>query len=160
MKKLITLLAVLLTAQALWAGNIKEVFNEFKDAEHADYVSISPFLIKIGKMFVDDEDGEAQWALKHIKSMQVLDLDDCSADVKQRFAKRISQLQLDGYEPLVRVNEDGEQVRILIKGKENVIHEMLIVCAGTDDCTLVRFKGKFKESDIDQLLNQDDNAKD
>ena len=56
MKKLTALIALMLLAQATWATDIKDVFNEFKDTPRAEYVSISPFLMKIGKCFIDEEE--------------------------------------------------------------------------------------------------------
>ncbi len=160
MKKLTILLTALLLAQATWAVDIKAVFDEFKDTPRAEYVSISPFLMKIGKCFIDEEDGPEMALAKQIHSMKVLDLEDCAPEVKARFTKRIADLNRDGYETLMRVNEKGEKVNILVKEKKNVIREMLIVCAGPDDCTLVLFKGKFKTEDIDRLINEENIDKD
>lgn len=160
MKKLATLLTILLLAQATWAINVKEVFNEFKDTPRAEYVSISPFLMSIGKCFINEEEGPEMALAKQIKSMKVLDLEDCSPDVKARFSRRIADLCHDGYETLVRVNDEGEKVNILVKEKNNVIREMLILCTSPDDCTMVLFKGKFKTEDIDRLINEDSMGQD
>ena len=92
MKKLTILLTALLLAQATWAVDIKAVFDEFKDTPRAEYVSISPFLMKIGKCFIDEEDGPEMALAKQIRSMKVLDLEDCDPEVKARFTKRIADL--------------------------------------------------------------------
>ena len=160
MKQLITLIALMLLAQATWATDIKDVFNEFKDTPRAEYVSISPFLMKIGQCFIDEEEGPEMALAKQVRSMKVLDLSDCSPEVKARFTRRMADLDDKGYETLVRVNDEGEKVNILVKQKNDVIREMLIVCAGTDDCTLVFFKGKFKPEDIDRLVNDNTTRRD
>ena len=154
MRKLIGTIALMLVMQTVWAGNVNDVFNEFKKTEHADYVSVSPFLMKLGKLLVKHEDKEAYDIIRHINSVQVLDLEDCSTAVKQRFARSIALLDHDGYETMMRVNDEGEKVNILAKTKRGVIREMLIVCNGPEDCVLVRIKGKIKESDIDKLVEQ------
>lgn len=154
MKRLIGIMALLLALQSVWAGNVGGVFNEFKDAKHADYVYVSPFLMKLGKMFMRNEDKETYDMVRNVSSVQVLDLEECSTAVKQRFTRRIARLNRNGYETMVRVNDEGEKVGILTKTKGDVIREMLIVCSGQDDCVLVRIKGKFKESDIDKLVAQ------
>ena len=66
---------------------------------------------------------------------------------------------MDGYEELMRVNDDGDKVRILMKTKKEVIRELLLVCTGNDDCTLVQINGKFTKDDIDQLVNQETGKK-
>ena len=43
--------------------------------------------------------------------------------------------------------------------KKEVIKEMLIVCSGSEDCALIQFKGNFKESDIDALVQQAENQR-
>ena len=112
MRKLIGTIALMLFMQTVWAGNVNDVFNEFKKTEHADYVSVSPFLMKLGKLLVKHEDKEAYDIIRHINSVQVLDLEDCSTAVKQRFARSIALLDHDGYETMMRVNDEGEKVNI------------------------------------------------
>ncbi len=155
MKKRLVCLWIVLIAlmQSVCAGNVQQVFDEFKKVNHADYVSISPFLMKLGMMFAGTGDETDQIARK-VKSLKVLDLEDCSAEVKQRFSQRIARLNEDGYETLMRINDSGEKVNILIKTKKETIREMLIVCNGPEDYCLILLKGKFKASDIDALVEQ------
>lgn len=162
MKKLICTALMLLAIQLSWAVNAKQLFNEFKNAENADYVSIPSLLLKMGQMFMDDEDKDDTGAdlAKKINSMKVLDLEKCSDSVKRRFMKRVNELNTDGYEELMRVNGDeDEKVKILIREEGTTIKEMLIVCSSPDDCALIQFTGNFKESDIEALVKQETDRK-
>lgn len=96
------------------AQNVDAIFNEFKDEPNADFVTISPFLMSTGKMFVQ---GEGSEALSKIKSIRALELESCASDVKARFNKQIDHLDTEGYETLIRVNDSGDKVRILAKQK-------------------------------------------
>ena len=73
-------------------------------------------------------------------------MEACSKNVQERFNKKINAQQIEGYETLVQVNDEGEKVRILAKSKNDVIRELLIVCTGNGDCTLVQLKSEQKQN--------------
>ena len=114
-------------------------------------------MMSLGKMFAGhDEDAEI---IRKIKSIKVLDLESCTASVKERFSKKVNRLSLKGYDELMRVNDEGEKVRVLMKTKKETIRELLFVCTGKEDCTLVQINGKFTTEDIDKLVNQETKKK-
>ena len=107
---------------------------------------------------VDADDREERQALKlasKLSSVRVLDLDDCSRDVKARFADETDRLEEKGYETLVRVNDDGEKVRICLRRENDYITELLIVNRSDDDASMVQLKGHSLESEIGKLMNAD-----
>ena len=75
-------------------------------------------------------------------------MEACSTSVKERFSKKINAQRIKDYETLVQVNDEGEKVHILAKSKNDVIRELLIVCTGNGDCTLVQLKGKVSKEKI------------
>lgn len=157
MKKYIFTLLMLIACQLSYGQSIDSLFDEFGSAQNADCVNVSPFLMSIGKMFAgNDKDAEI---IGKVKSMRVLDLEECSESIKTRFSKKANKLSLDGYEELMRVNDSGEKVRVLMKEKKDVIRELLFVITGNDDCTLVQINGKFTKDDIDKLVNQETGKK-
>ena len=56
-------------------------------------------------------------------------------------------------------HDEGEKVRVLMKAKKETIRELLFVCTGKEDCTLVQINGKFTKEDIDKLVNQETKKK-
>ena len=91
--------------------------------------------------------------LKGTDSVQVLDLSSCSSNIKDDFAKKVKTLKDEGYETLVRSNENGENVRVLVKIKNEEIRELVVISTGNDS-SLVKIKGKFKKSDIAKLTDK------
>lgn len=158
---MIAICLLLATMQTAWAIDAEQLFKEFKEARNAEYVSIPRFLMKVGVMIADksDESAETKRLMRSVHSMKVLDLEDCSSSVKQKFMERIDDLSADSYETLVRVNDEGDKVKILARAEKDVFKEILIVCGGTEDCTLVQFTGNFKESDINALMEQAENQR-
>lgn len=157
MKKYIIALLLLLTCQLSYGQSIERLFDEFSTEKNAECTNVSPFLMKLGKLFIGN-DPDAQ-IVRCIHSMKVLDLEACSSQVKKRFNTQAARLKLNDYEELMRVNENGEKVRILIKKKKETIRKLAILCFGGDDCTLVHIRGKFHQKDIDQLIQSETKKK-
>ena len=144
------------------AGNTNpdEIFDSFRNEPQAECIQVPKILLKMGTTFAAvsaDDNGERQ-ALKlasKLSSVRVLDLDDCSRDVKARFADETDRLEEKGYETLVRVNDDGEKVRICLRRENDYITELLIVNRSDDDASMVQLKGHILESEIGKLMNAD-----
>ena len=157
MKKIIATLALIIVCQDIFAQNIDTLFEKFSKEEQAESVSIPPFIMSIGKLFMSDKDLSIA---KGICSLRILDLEDCPINVKERFSEQVNKLHLEGYEPMIQVNEDGEKVRIFALPYKDSIKELLLVCSGKDDCALIQMKGKIKKEDIVQLVNEQTSKKD
>lgn len=144
------------------AGNTNpdEIFDSFRNEPQAECIQVPKLLLKLGTTFaaVDADDREERQALKlasKLSSVRVLDLDDCSRDVKARFADETDRLEEKGYETLVRVNDEGEKVRICLRRENDYITELLIVNRSDDDASMVQLKGHILESEIGKLMNAD-----
>ncbi len=130
MKKFVFTLLLVFVCHLGYAQSINGLFNEFGSEKNADCVKVSSFMMSLGKMFAGhDEDAEI---IRKIKSIKVLDLESCTASVKERFNKKVNRLSLKGYDELMRVNDEGEKVRVLMKTKKETIRELLFVCTGKE----------------------------
>ena len=152
MKKYLVAIALMIACQTTFAQSTKDFFEEFGKEWNAESVSISPFLMTIGRLFMDNDTPNIA---KSIRSMKVLDLEDCSSKVKTRFNEKVNSLQLEGYENMIQTSENGEKVRILTRMENDAIRELLIVCTGNDDCALIQLNGKIKKEDIAELVNEE-----
>ena len=154
MKKFVFTLLLVFVCQ-IWAT--PKAFNgtlsmNSGSEKNAEYVSASPFLMFIGKMFYPYNDEGKEIASK-IRSAKILDLDECSPDVKQRFSRQFEALSNNGYETLMQMNEDGERIHIQMRMKKEVIRELLIAIIEDDECSLIQVNGKIRKQDIAQLIN-------
>lgn len=78
------------------------IFSDYKDEPHAEVTVVPRLLLKLGtgmaKMGMDDKDDrQALNLVSKINSIRILDLDDCSREVKQRFLTDVQQLGESGY---------------------------------------------------------------
>ncbi len=157
MKKCLFTLLLFCVCCMSFAQNVDGLLDKFSSEKNAECVKVSRLIMSLGSMFVgQDEDA---WILRKIKSIRVLDLDDCQTNVKERFHREVDKLCFNGYDELIRVNDEGEKVRVLMRMKKETICELLLVCAGKEDCAIVQINGKFTKDDIDKLVNQETGKK-
>lgn len=153
MNKYIFTLLILLTCQLAYGQSIDNLFDEFGKEPNAECVRISPFMMSIGRLFASNgEDGKV---MRKIKSLKVLDLEECPNEVKERFGKQAGKATIENYEELMRINDQGDKVRVLTKMQKETIRELLLVCTGNGNCTLIQINGKFTKDDIDKLVNEE-----
>lgn len=158
MKKLFLTMCLVIAAHTAFAQTAGSLIDQFKNEPKAEFVHIPRLMMALGKIVakscIDDEDDRKSYDIvKKISSMRVLDLGYCPSDTKQRFRNALGNLNTKGYEELVRVNDDGENTRILTKMKGGKICELLILNGGSDDCTIVEIKGEIRTGDLNRLMN-------
>lgn len=154
MRKYIVNLLMFSFSCTCFAQDVDELFSEFRHKAKAEYISVSPFLMKFAKIFASG-DADSRRIIRKVKAVKVLDLEDCKADVRNSFAQKADSFIPTGYEELIKVSDDGDKTRILMKTKKEKVRELLVMCWGKDDCTLVQVRGKIKKEDIDKLVNND-----
>ena len=162
MKKLFLTMCLVIVAHTAFAQTADNLIDQFKNEPKAEFVHIPRLMMAMGKItpksgIYDKDDPTGNDIIKKISSMRMLDLGCCSPDTKQRFQNAIANLNTNGYEELVRVNDNGEKTRILTKMKGETICELLILNGGNDDCTIVEIKGKIRTSDLSKLINAQGN---
>lgn len=154
MKTILVAIAMMIACQNTFAQQVNELFDTFKSEQGADYMQISPLMMKIACLFMRNDNAESRF-VKGIKSAKVLDLEDCTEKVKEDFKKEANLLNLKGYETLFIAREDGETVKILAKSDEKNIRELLIFTIDKVDCGAILMKGKIKKDDIAVMINED-----
>ena len=155
MKKIIATLALIIACQSTFAQNVDTLFGQYKDKEGADYMNIPSLMLKIMRTFTIGNNDKSYRFIKGIKSVKVLDMEDCSPKVKADFLQEAMKLKLNGYETLVQTKEDGEEVKLLAKMDDEAISELIILITGKDDCGLTLMKGKIKKEDIEVIMTED-----
>ena len=155
MKKTILTLALGIICQSTFAINIDNLFAQFKDKEGADYMNIPSLVLKFMRTFTKSNNDKSYHFLKGIKSINVLDMEECPSEVKADFLKEAKKLNLNGYETLVQTKDKGEEVKLVAKMDEEAISELIILISGKDDCGLTLLKGKIKKEDINVMMTDD-----
>lgn len=158
MKKIIIFLAIAAMAvQDLSAKSAKDLIKEFRHEKNAEYVHVSPLLMKLAKIAASDKDADEsdRTILRKIKSIHTLSLEDCTKEVKEKFISETRKLD-DEYQLLLTANTDDEQARIMMRTKGKTVRELIILGIDGDDCTIARFKGRLSNNDIQKLMDTQD----
>ncbi len=151
MKKIIVTMVLILGVQMGQAQTVKGIIRDFRGEKEAVCVRVPWLPIKILAMFGDDK---ASTAVRHINSIRVLELSDCSDEVKERFESKLQQLKPKDYEPLIAMKDDGSRVYMWGKIEDEVIRELVIGVTGDGDATLCCIKGNLTMDDLNVSMSK------
>ena len=143
--------AFVMIMQGGMAQTVNGLFRQFKDQPEAEYKDLTPLLMGIIKTFaIDEEDDKGDdKVIKSIKSIRVLDLEECAPEIRREYARKARNLKPRGMEMLMQVKKDDGTVCIWGKIKREKVKQVLVL---TPD-KLVSIKGRFDLEKISQLLN-------
>lgn len=148
MKKAIIYLFSFILSFSASGKTLEDIISEFSKAPRAENVNLRKFLFSSLTI--------ANWGSKNfnkkINSMSVLDLESCSRDTKLQFAEQIENLEIEGYEVLMKVKDDDDNVLIMSKSKKGKVKELVIITV--NDPTIIRLKGNFTLSDLADVKNE------
>ena len=123
---------------------IEQLFNEFSKEKNTTHIKIGGFLMSFAKVFTDT---------KGVSGVEVFSFDECSKSVITDFNEAVKNIEDKSYETLFSTNENGEKTKILIKIKDDLINEIVVI-AGGDRPALVRIKGKIKPDEIKNVIEK------
>lgn len=156
MKK-VMMMAVLafmtMTVQAQMS--VDRLMRKYKHSPKAEYVHVPKMMMSLAKAIKTGDADDYTKYLKHIDSIKVLDMEDCSKAVKQQFFKDVARLKTVGYEELMTAKEADEQTVIMVKRSKTRIKELVIVDSGDDDAALIQILGNIKNSEIQKILAEE-----
>lgn len=153
MKKYIFTLLLLLACQLTYGQSLDSLFDEFGKAPNAECVRISPFLMSVGRLFAENEEGSE--IVKKIKSMRVLDLEDCPAEVKERFGQQVKKADTGDYEELMRINDNGDKTTIYLKRGKNEKKEFVLLNDEKDEFNIIVISGDLTLQEIQQIIQKE-----
>lgn len=99
----------------------------------------------LARKFVKDE----EFTLEGVRRVEIGVYEVKGLKKGQESPSPLDLTKLEGWEPIVRVHEPGEDVMVLFKEKDDVVRALLVVVAESDEWVLVRIRGK-----LDQVMEQ------
>ena len=129
--------------------SIDKLFNDFTKEKGVNHVNVGKITMTFAGLFTD---------VMGVSGVEVFSFDSCEQAVKDKLNEAIASLKDNDYETMVSVNEDNERTRILVKLKDEVIKELVVLTTG-DDPAMIRIKGNIKQSDIEKVINKNKSDK-
>lgn len=151
MRKIIVVMALMFGIQMSQSQTVDGIIREFCSEEDAVCVKVPWLPMRLVGLFADDEAGRV---IRHISSIRVLDLSDCSQQVQERFATELQQLKMKGYEPLLTVKDDDSHIKMWGKMNDERISELVIGVSGDGDATLCCIKGNLTMDDLNVSMSE------
>ena len=153
MKKVMIIAALAFMTMTVQAQmSVDRLMRKYKHSPKAEYVHVPKMMMTLAKAIKTGDADDYTKYLKHIDSIKVLDMEDCSNAVKQQFFKDVTQLKTAGYEELMTAKEADEQTVILAKRNKTGIKELVIVESDNDDAALIQILGNIKNSEIQKIV--------
>jgi len=132
------------------ADVIESYFEKYEESDDFTIVMISPRMFSlIAKLDIDEMEEDVRNVIKDLRGLRVMTTEE---DGMAHYKELSSQLKFSEYEELMRVKDEDNNVRIMIK--ENTagkISELLLLVGSEDEFVLVSFIGNIDINKIAQL---------
>lgn len=159
MIRFIITLVLALVSQVLFSQN---VFEKFENNDEVTTVIVSKKMFEMmGKVKVDSKDPQTQQFLNLVKKLENLKVYTTSnlkvgAELKLAAEKYLKSANL---EELMRINDSGKNVRILIKtgAKDTQVKELFMLIEGSakdKETVILSLTGDFDLNEISALTDQ------
>lgn len=135
--------------------SVDRLMRKYKHSPKAEYVHVPKLMMSLAKTIMTADSDDYTKYIKHINSIKVLDMEDCSKAVKQQFFKDVARLKTVGYEELMTAKEADEQTVIMVKRSKTGIKELVIIDSDDDDAALIQILGNIKNSEIQKIIAEE-----
>ena len=143
--KILPVIILMISLPAL-GNNIDKLFSNYAKTADTEHIKINKFVTTLLKPFASE--------LKGIDSIEVINLDECSDKIKTNLDNMLKNNNFfNGYETLIRNNDENETSIVLIKIKNDIIKELVVINTG-DSHELVRIKVNLNKKQILKLTDK------
>lgn len=155
MRKIFNLLFVLLIVKIGYSQNfIERQYTSLINDENSTRVVVSGKLFEYAATFVKgSEEPESKEIGELIGQVKGFDLISSKvSDPRSEFTKGMKAL--NGFDELIRVKSEDNNVAILIKESNDIIHELVGLIANKDEFVAFTLEGKFNMNQITELAKK------
>ena len=154
MRRTIFILCILMAGATLSAQTIgtNSLYQKYKGQKGVVSLYLPGFVMKFAANIADLDAGEDE-LLRSVRSIRVLTIDDA-----ERFpdANFVTEARMKpgqgGFDTLLEVHEDGENVMILGKQKKGKLRELLVLVGG-DENVMVHIRGRMNADILGSISN-------
>lgn len=154
MRRLIFLLCIVLIGTTLSAQTIgtNNLYQKYRGQKGVVSLYLPGFVMKFAAN-VADLDGDEDLLLRSVRSIRVLTIDDTERFPDANFVRE-SRMKpgKGGFETLIEVYDDGEDVMILGKQKRGKLKELLVLVGGEEN-VLVHIRGRLNADMLGSISN-------
>lgn len=154
MKNLIIILVTVCIGFSANAQNdvVTKLFNDYYDDENFTKISVSS---KMFELFTnieagDEDEEEILEAVSKLKGLKVIAADSIG-NSKELYASAIKKVSGNGYDELMEVKDAQENMKFMIKEKDGLINELVMVVGGNKSFVIMSLYGEIDLKKISKL---------
>lgn len=151
------LIIILITACIGFSANaqndvVTKLFNDYYDDENFTKISVSSKMFELfTNIEADDEDEEAILeAVSKLKGLKVIAADSVG-NSKKLYSSAVKKVSGNGYEELMEVKDAKENMKFMIKEKDGLITELVMIVGGNKSFIIMSLYGEIDLKKISKL---------
>lgn len=159
-KLLVSLVLIMAVVSSTFAQDIDQFISDLSKLEGVQHQRIDREMLdgQLKAAAEADPSGKLKSQLppflEKIDLIEVVVSEDSSADIKNEFASKLSDLKVgEDFETLLKVKEEDTVVQILLK-KEKEKSTIYVLVTDEDDIVAVKMYGDFTEEDITNIVKE------
>lgn len=127
------------------------------DTDRTTAISLGPLPLRLARAVIDD-DPEAEAVLKGLKAIRVYvyEIDRRADRVHERLNENSRQLNRQGWQTVVRVNEADESTHVLIRERQGRIRGMAVLSSDGDELVMINMIGTLDPNMLAAYMGQVD----
>ncbi|MCK5105725.1 MAG: DUF4252 domain-containing protein [Cyclobacteriaceae bacterium] len=151
------LIIILITACIGFSANaqndvVTKLFNDYYDDENFTKISVSS---KMFELFThiepgDEDEEEILEAVSKLKGLKVIAADSVG-NSKELYTKAVKKISGNGYEELMEVKDAEEDMKFMIREKDGIIDELVMVVGGNKSFFILSLYGEIDLKKISKL---------
>ncbi len=154
MKHILILIVLLLGGTSLQAQDdaIARYFGKYMDDDNFTSIYISKKMFSLIARMDEDADPESKEVIENLAGLRILVRED-AGDSNKFYEEAITMIPTETYEELMTIRNADENIRFLIKEKNDKISELLMLIAGEEDFVLISIIGDIELDKISVLAD-------
>ena len=121
-------------------------------------INLGGTMLNFVSMMSSSESPETSEMISKLKGIrvQIYELDDNVDAARDQFGKTKSNLKSSGWEPIVQVNEDDEQVLVYMKMENGNMEGMTVMVVDEDEAVFVNVIGQLNPAELGKVMDSFD----
>ena len=160
MRYLIVLCTLFMGMNTLQAQSdaISQYFDQYVDDENFTVVYVSAKMFEIlGKLDLEGlDEPEAEQAMEVVKTLKGIRVLTTEENPQKYYKEALQKINVNDYELLVSVRDEGENVRLFVKNQGDIINELFVLVGGEDEFVLVSLIGDIDLKTISKIASSVD----
>lgn len=129
---------------------IQSFYNKYSQIEDVLDIKLSGGILKMVSSFSSDNNEKAD-PIEKISYLRILVMDNGNLVKPGDLKKLMRDVKSDGFEDLIQVREKETRVDVMIKEKNSIISNALLVVNDVDNFVLISLEGTFSLEDLESL---------